>query len=101
MLNISYRISGDRNSGAHAPVSLDSDNGGGMEKDLIFKSAILLQRPVLDPCLAVGFLPLPSELRVGQLITVNWRIERLKDFEENAVPESDVSPMYYLAHNFQ
>ncbi|KAL8171962.1 hypothetical protein V2J09_023766, partial [Rumex salicifolius] len=85
LLNISYRISGDRKSGAHPPVDLAQ----GTKQDLIFKSAIVLQRPVLDPCLAVGFLPLPSDLKVGQLVTVTWRIERLKDFKEKAIPESD------------
>jgi hypothetical protein len=47
---------------------------------------------VLDPCLAVGFLPLPSGgLRVGQLVSMKWRIERLKDFEENEVSKHNVS----------
>ncbi|KAI4374715.1 hypothetical protein MLD38_012678 [Melastoma candidum] len=41
------------------------------------------QRPVLNPCMAIGFLTLPDGgLRVGQLITVKWRIERLKDLKE-------------------
>ncbi|KAK9688979.1 hypothetical protein RND81_09G026100 [Saponaria officinalis] len=89
ILNISYRISGDRSMGAHMPVA-DSAATEDEKQDLIFKSAIVLQRPVLDPCLAVGFLPFPSDgLRVGQLVTVNWRIERLKDFEDNTVPQSD------------
>nr|GFC56217.1 trafficking protein particle complex II-specific subunit 130 homolog [Tanacetum cinerariifolium] len=49
---------------------------------LTFRSALVLHRPVLEPCLAVGFLPLPSDgLRVGQLFTMKWRVERLK--EEN------------------
>lgn len=47
---------------------------------------------MLDPCLAVGFLPLPSGgLRVGQLVNMKWRVERLKDFEENEVLKDDVS----------
>nr|GFD07018.1 trafficking protein particle complex II-specific subunit 130 homolog [Tanacetum cinerariifolium] len=51
---------------------------------LTFRSALVLHRPVLEPCLAVGFLPLPSDgLRVGQLFTMKWRVERLK--EENNV----------------
>ncbi|KAL9257685.1 Trafficking protein particle complex II-specific subunit 130-like protein [Drosera capensis] len=84
VLNIGYRIMGDRSTGAHTPFSMDGTIES-TNRDLIFKSAIVLQRPVLDPCLAVGFLPLPSDgLRVGQLITVNWRIERLKDFEEES-----------------
>lgn len=99
LLNISYRISGDRNSGAHAPVSLDPDIVQGTKQDLIFKSAIVLQRPVLDPCLAVGFLPLPSDLKVGQLVTVTWRIERLKGFEKNSAPESDEVLLYEVNAN--
>jgi hypothetical protein len=47
---------------------------------------------VLDPCLAVGFLPLPSTgLRVGQLITMQWRVERLKGLEDNGISEHNVS----------
>lgn len=88
ILNISYRISGDRAMGAHMPVLVKSEVNQDVNCDLVFKSALVLQRPVLDPCLAVGFLPLPSDgLRVGQLVTVNWRIERLKDLEGNTVPE--------------
>ena len=89
ILNISYRISGDRTLGAHMPVLVKSEVNRDVNCDLVFKSALVLQRPVLDPCLAVGFLPLPSDgLRVGQLVTVNWRIERLKDLEGNTVPVS-------------
>lgn len=83
ILNIKYGISGDRTIGAHPPVAVDSNRLGCDGRDLIFRSALSLQRPVLDPCLAVGFLPLPSSgLRVGQLVAIKWRIERLKDFEE-------------------
>jgi trafficking protein particle complex subunit 10 len=54
--------------------------------EIVFKVALALQRPVLDPCVAVGFLPFSSDcLRVGQLVNVRWRIERLKN------PESDAS----------
>ena len=60
-------------------------------KQLNFRSALVLQRPVLDPFLAVGFLPLPSSgLRVGQLVTMQWRVERLKDLGEKS--ENNVSP---------
>lgn len=84
ILNIKYGISGDRSIGAHPPVAGDSNRLGCDGRDLIFRSALSLQRPVLDPCLAVGFLPLPSSgLRVGQLVAIKWRIERLKDFEES------------------
>lgn len=92
ILNIRYGISGDRNLGAHSPAGLVHS---GVENDtnlLTFQSAVVLQRPVLDPCLAVGFLPLPSTgLRVGQLITIKWRVERLKYFQETAVSGDDVS----------
>ena len=61
-------------------------------QDLIFRSALVLQQPVLDPCLAVGFLPLSSDgLRVGQLVSMKWRIERLKDIEEKSAPQNNVS----------
>lgn len=79
ILNIKYGISGERTTGAHEPVSESSD---GSKVELHFKSAIFLQRPVLDPCLAVGFLPFPSDcLRVGQLVRMEWRVERLKETE--------------------
>ncbi|KAJ0608475.1 putative trafficking protein particle complex subunit 11 [Helianthus annuus] len=84
ILNIRYKIDGNRNLGSHTPMSVGTN---GSEDDvtqlLTFKSAIVLQRPVLEPCLAVGFLPLPSGgLRVGQLFTMKWRVERLKYLEE-------------------
>lgn len=85
ILNIRYKIGGDRNLGSHAPMSVGPS---GTEDDdvtqlLTFRSAIALQPPVLEPCLAVGFLPLPSSgLRVGQLFTMKWRVERLKYLEE-------------------
>ncbi|KAI7733005.1 hypothetical protein M8C21_024996 [Ambrosia artemisiifolia] len=84
ILNIRYKIDGNRNLGSHTPMSVGTS---GFEDDvsqlLTFKSAIVLQRPVLEPCLAVGFLPLPSGgLRVGQLFTMKWRVERLKYLEE-------------------
>ncbi|RWW52747.1 hypothetical protein BHE74_00040816 [Ensete ventricosum] len=78
ILNIMYGISGDRTNGAHAPASLKS----GSNDKLHFKVAIALQRPVLDPCVAVGFIPFSSDcLRVGQLVSMKWRVERLKDME--------------------
>lgn len=78
ILNIKYKISGDRNHGSHTPMFEDESS-----QMLTFKSALVLQRPVLEPCLAVGFLPLPPEgLRVGQLFTMKWRVERLKYLED-------------------
>ncbi|KAL2944197.1 hypothetical protein RDABS01_032544 [Bienertia sinuspersici] len=100
ILNISYRIRGDRTVGAHMPVIIKSAVTESVEHDLIFKSALTLQRPVLDPCLAVGFLPFPSDgLRVGQLVAVNWRIERLKDAEDNMVPQSNEDVLYEIDAN--
>lgn len=93
ILNIKYGISGDRTIGAHPPVMDESTRVDGARQELIFRSAITLQRPVLDPCLAVGFLPLPSDgLRVGQLVKMQWRVERLKDLDEIEVSEQNVSP---------
>ncbi|KAJ8755105.1 hypothetical protein K2173_016835 [Erythroxylum novogranatense] len=92
ILHIRYGISGERTIGAHPPipsVSVESEVWG---QDLLFKSALLLQRPVLDPSLAVGFLPLlASSLRVGQLVTMQWRIERLKSFEGNEIHNDNFS----------
>ncbi|CAO2836054.1 unnamed protein product [Amaranthus hypochondriacus] len=100
ILNISYRINGDRTMGAHMPILVQSSETESVQRDLIFKSALILQRPVLDPCLAVGFLPFPSDgLRVGQLVTVNWRVERLKDAEENSVPQSNEEVLYEVDAN--
>ncbi|KAF2285964.1 hypothetical protein GH714_009233 [Hevea brasiliensis] len=56
ILNIRYGISGERTIGAHPPVAVESVRPEVARQDLIFKSALILQRPVLDPCLAVGFL---------------------------------------------
>lgn len=94
ILNIKYGIAGDRTVGAHTSVS--------GTQDLIFRSALVLQRPVLDPYLAVGFLPLPSGgLRVGQLITMKWRVERLKDLEEKQVSENEDEVLYEVDANFE
>ncbi|KAK1324404.1 hypothetical protein QJS10_CPA01g02318 [Acorus calamus] len=96
ILNIKYQIFGDRTIGAHSPMAL----GDEQPEELLFKSTIVIQRPVLDPCLAVGFLPFPSGgLRVGQLVSMQWRVERLKEnsssfdndellYEVDANPES-------------
>jgi len=88
ILNIKYGISGDRAVGAHTPVPVKPGEQG----ELLFKSAIILQRPVLDPCLAVGFLPFSSDcLRVGQLVNMKWRIERLKDMVDGSSALCNVS----------
>eukprot|EP00268_Persea_americana_P056755 TRINITY_DN6742_c0_g1_i1.p1 TRINITY_DN6742_c0_g1~~TRINITY_DN6742_c0_g1_i1.p1 ORF type:complete len:1210 (-),score=246.92 TRINITY_DN6742_c0_g1_i1:638-4267(-) len=93
ILNIEYGISGDRTVGAHAPVTatpagVEAPSGAGA---LLFRSALLLQKPVLNPCLAVGFLPFPTvSLRVGQLVTMRWRVERLKDLEEKISNNDEV-----------
>ena len=86
MLHIKYGISGDRATGAHSPVPVKPDDS----EELLFKISLKLKRPVLDPCLAVGFLPFSTDcLRVGQLVNMKWRVERLKDLEEASL--SDVS----------
>ncbi|KAM1311019.1 hypothetical protein PS2_007524 [Malus domestica] len=100
ILNIRYGISGDRTSGAHPPVFAESSGSEGARRDLIFRSTLALQRPVLDPVLAVGFLPLSSGgLRVGQLVTMKWRVERLKDFEENEVSPNNDEVLYEVGAN--
>ncbi|KAL5730140.1 hypothetical protein ACHQM5_003000 [Ranunculus cassubicifolius] len=91
ILNIRYKISGDRTIGAH---DFESE---GRQEGLVFRSALVLQRPVLDPCLAVGFLPLPSDgLRVGQLISMRWRIERLQDLDDS---KNDEEVLYEVKAN--
>ncbi|KAJ9551545.1 hypothetical protein OSB04_015590 [Centaurea solstitialis] len=84
ILNIRYTISGERSLGSHTPMSVGSNGAKDDATQLLtFRSALVLQRPVLEPCLAVGFLPLPSGgLRVGQLFTMKWRVERLKYLDE-------------------
>lgn len=100
ILNIRYGIYGERTNGAHPPVSMDGIEPEDARQDLLFKSAIVLQRPVLDPCLAVGFLPLPSTgLRVGQLITMQWRVERLKGLEDNGISEHNGEVLYEVSAN--
>ncbi|KAL6638430.1 hypothetical protein ACP70R_023925 [Stipagrostis hirtigluma subsp. patula] len=87
MLNIKYGISGDRTTGAHSPVPAKS---GGSE-ELLFKIALKLNRPVLDPCLAVGFLPFSTDcLRVGQLVNMRWRVERLKIPEDTSISGDEI-----------
>ena len=82
MLNIKYGISGERTTGAHSPVPVQP----GDSEELLFKIALRLKRPVLDPCLAVGFLPFSTDcLRVGQLVNMRWRVERLKSLEDASV----------------
>lgn len=100
ILNIRYGIYGERTNGAHPPVSVDGIEPEDARQDLLFKSAIVLQRPVLDPCLAVGFLPLPSTgLRVGQLITMQWRVERLKGLEDNGISKHNGEVLYEVSAN--
>ncbi|KAK2993008.1 hypothetical protein RJ640_004520 [Escallonia rubra] len=99
ILNITYGITGDRALGAHTPVPMEPIGPEDAQR-LTFKSAIVLQQPVLDPCLALGFLPLPlSDLRVGQLVTMKWRVERLKYFEENAVLGNNDEILYEVDAN--
>ncbi|XP_058219779.1 trafficking protein particle complex II-specific subunit 130 homolog isoform X1 [Rhododendron vialii] len=96
VLNIRYGIAGDRSLGAHTPVAMEPNGVEDATQSLIFKSALVLQRPVLDPCLAVGFLPLPSSgLRVRQLVNMQWRVERLKDFEEKVLSDKNQDEVLY------
>ncbi|XP_033138683.1 trafficking protein particle complex II-specific subunit 130 homolog isoform X1 [Brassica rapa] len=96
ILNIKYEINGDRTAGAHKPVDADHSGSDSERRALVFKSAIVLQRPVLDPCLTVGFLPLPSDgLRVGKLITMQWRVERLKELKGSEAVEQHKDEVLY------
>lgn len=100
LLNIQYGISGKRTIGAHPPVTAEATGAEDAREGLIFRSALVLQRPVLDPTLAIGFLALPSDgLRVGQLVSMKWRVERLKDFEENEASQRNVS--HWISHSWQ
>ncbi|KAI3753784.1 hypothetical protein L2E82_25847 [Cichorium intybus] len=100
ILNIKYRISGDRNHGSHAPVSLESKDD--VTPLLTFRIALAVQRPVLEPSLAVGFLPLPSNgLRVGQLFTMKWRIERLKFLEDEKASGNNDEVVYEVKANIR
>ncbi|KAF3778258.1 Trafficking particle complex II-specific subunit 130-like protein [Nymphaea thermarum] len=102
ILNVRYGISGNRAIGAHLPMVLDhADFEKTCEKEqLLFKCALALQRPVLDPCLAVGFLPFPSKsLRVGQLVNMKWRIERLKNIEKSPSYSNNDEVLYEVNAN--
>ncbi|PKA56798.1 hypothetical protein AXF42_Ash002101 [Apostasia shenzhenica] len=92
ILNIKYGIMGDRTVGAHVPVNVKAEDS----RELLFKSILSLQRPALDPCLAVGFLPFTSDcLKVGQLVDVRWRLERLKDLEETHLSSISKDELLY------
>ncbi|CAL0326577.1 unnamed protein product [Lupinus luteus] len=100
ILNIRYGISGDRTIGAHPPLMNESTIVDGARQEMIFRSVITLQKPVLDPCLAVGFLPLPSDgLRVGQLVKMQWRVERLKDLDKKEISEQNAEVLYEVNAN--
>ncbi|ESR65193.1 hypothetical protein CICLE_v100072731mg, partial [Citrus x clementina] len=100
LLNIQYGISGKRTIGAHPPVTAEATGAEDAREGLIFRSALVLQRPVLDPTLAIGFLALPSDgLRVGQLVSMKWRVERLKDFEENEASQRNDEVLYEVNAN--
>ncbi|KAL2496069.1 Trafficking protein particle complex II-specific subunit [Forsythia ovata] len=102
ILNIRYGISGCRTLGAHSPVAEEPIAADDDSQRLTFRSALVLQQPVLNPCLAVGFLPLPSSgLRVGQLMTMKWRVERLKDLEENMASQNHDKVLYEVIANYE
>ncbi|GJM95475.1 hypothetical protein PR202_ga12215 [Eleusine coracana subsp. coracana] len=87
ILNVKYGISGDRTTGAHSPVPVNT----GDSEELMFKIALKLKRPVLDPCLAIGFLPFSTDcLRVGQLVNMKWRVERLKSHEDASISGDEI-----------
>ncbi|CAK9206110.1 unnamed protein product [Sphagnum jensenii] len=70
-LNVQYKISGDRRHGAH------SHQGSHL---LEYSSSFVLEMPVLEQLVAVGMLAILSKnLRVGQQIIFQWRVERLKE----------------------
>lgn len=95
-LNITYGISGDRKTGAHSPIPVKS----GDSEELVFKIALRLKRPVLDPCVAVGFLPFSTDcLRVGQLVNMRWRVERLKTPEDASISIDEI--LYQVEANPQ
>ncbi|XP_059283854.1 trafficking protein particle complex II-specific subunit 130 homolog isoform X1 [Lycium ferocissimum] len=100
ILNIRFGILGNRAAGAHDPNAEEPSGPDGSTQSLIFKSSLLLQRPVLDPCFAVGFLPLSStDLQVGQLVSMRWRVERLKSSEEYAASENNDDVLYEVHAN--
>ncbi|PHT43769.1 Trafficking protein particle complex II-specific subunit -like protein [Capsicum baccatum] len=100
ILNIRFGILGNRAAGAHDPNAGEPSGLDGSTQNLIFKSSLLLQRPVLDPCFAVGFLPLSStDLLVGQLVSMRWRVERLKSLEEHAASENNDDVLYEVHAN--
>lgn len=100
ILNIRFGILGNRAAGAHDPNVEEPTGHDGSTQSLIFKSSLLLQRPVLDPCFAVGFLPLSStDLQVGQLVSMRWRVERLKSLEEYAASENNDDVLYEVHAN--
>eukprot|EP01018_Ginkgo_biloba_P022070 Gb_23994 [translate_table: standard] len=99
ILNIHYDISGNRAVGAHTPMQVISEgSNGGVHKDsnLFYRSALVLQMPVLEPSLAVGVLPLSSDcLRVGQLVNMRWRVERLKGCVEDLSAKKEQEELLY------
>ncbi|XP_060190258.1 trafficking protein particle complex II-specific subunit 130 homolog isoform X1 [Lycium barbarum] len=100
ILNIRFGILGNRAAGAHDPNAEEPSGPDGSTQSLIFKSSLLLQRPVLDPCFAVGFLPLSStDLQVGQLVSMRWRVERLKSSEEYSASENNDDVLYEVHAN--
>ncbi|KAE8672613.1 CDPK-related protein kinase [Hibiscus syriacus] len=64
--------------------------GHNTSQNLIFWSALILQLPIHDPCLAIGFLPLHSDgLQVGQLVTLKRTNERPKDIGKSKVSQNN------------
>ncbi|KAL3695593.1 hypothetical protein R1sor_009669 [Riccia sorocarpa] len=79
-LIVHYKISGDRKIGAHTPVRDGGEPRPDDQTSLIFSNSFVLQMPVLEQLVAVGMLPVPTPgPRVGQQVTFQWRVERLKE----------------------
>ncbi|GJV37836.1 hypothetical protein Tco_1410313 [Tanacetum coccineum] len=98
ILNIKYSVSGDRNIGSHTPVSLETKDSKGDDNPLLtFRSVLVIRQPVLEPFLVVGFVPLPSDgIRVGQIITMKWRVERLKYVDEELMYEINANTKNWM-----
>ncbi|GKD65932.1 trafficking protein particle complex II-specific subunit 130 homolog isoform X1, partial [Tanacetum coccineum] len=98
ILNIKYSVSGDRNIGSHTPVSLETKDSKGDDNPLLtFRSVLVIRQPVLEPFLVVGFVPLPSDgIRVGQIITMKWRVERLKYMDEELMYEINANKKNWM-----
>ncbi|KAE8702550.1 hypothetical protein F3Y22_tig00110482pilonHSYRG00318 [Hibiscus syriacus] len=59
-----------------------------------------IKLPIQGPCLAIGFLPLHfDDIRVGQLVTLKRRNERLKDIRKSIVSQNNDAVLYEVSVN--